>query len=1088
VAGTTHPLARAEFDVGPVSSSLKMDRMLLVLSPGPQRESELQAFLDSQQDKSSPNYHHWLTPEEFGQKFGPSPDDVQTVKTWLKRQGFTVNSTARSGRWIEFSGSSAQVQTAFRTQLRQYLVKGNLHMANATEISVPAALAPMVRGVTLHDFFKKPMLSRFGEIKPNPQGGYSYVDPEFNSSKGLHAMGPADFAKIYDLPALINGNGQAIAIVARGNISLADVSNFQSVFLLPSHSPTVVVNGTDPGFDPNNGDSVEATLDTEWSGAVAQQAPINVVVSSSTATTDGVDLSAAFIVDNDLSPIVSTSFGQCESLLGAAENAFWESLWQQAAAQGISAFVSAGDDGAAACDDPGAGVSGTGQAVSGLASTPFNTAVGGTQFNDTASPATFWAPTNGVGLESALGYIPEVVWNESCTAGIGGCTQTNLFAGSGGQSLLYAKPSWQQTPLGVTTPADGARDLPDVSLSAAGHDPYLICLGGSCDPTNPNGVSFFGVGGTSASSPSFAGIMAIILSGTGAGRQGLANYQLYKIASTENFANCNSSSRTNPATATTCVFNDTTSGNNSVPGVAGFNAVTGYDQATGLGSVDVNNLVKAWPTSLPGTTTALSSTNSNSGVTHGAAVSLSISVNNTTASGPSPTGVVALKTSASTGTIAPPVNVGALPLTASTTSNKATFSGNVFGLPGGQYSLSVHYPGDAVDGQSDSGTILVNIAPENSSTTVSSFGVDANGFAVPATSFPYGNFMDLHADIGAVSGQGNAGGTVTFKDGGNTIGTAQQLLIENGTGIVGQSELQIFFPGGPTAPLTVGSHNITAVYSGDSSFNGSTSSVLAVTVTKGNPGVTLTGQTTIQAGGTQQFMVTVGATGPIEPTGTAQFQVDGVNVGSSVPLFSGQGNASITFPAGGIHNVVAVYSGDATYNSANSNQIAETVTAPFNLTASGLTAQTVAAGGTATYNLSLAGSNGFSGTVALACTGAPAGTTCTVNPANPNVSTAAVPITVTVATTTSARLQRDLFQSTPFVFAGILAIGFCGFRRKTKPALLIVLAMFVISGLVACGGGGGGTVPRPPTVAQLTVTGTSGGLSSSINLTLTITH
>jgi hypothetical protein len=219
-----------------------------------------------------------------------------------------------------------------------------------------------------------------------------------------------------------------------------------------------------------------------------------------------------------------------------------------------------------------------------------------------------------------------------------------------------------------------------------------------------------------------------------------------------------------------------------------------------------------------------------------------------------------------------------------------------------------------------------------------------------------------------------------------------------------------------------------------------------------------------------------------------QFQIDAVNQGSPVTLFGTQAVAELAFPVGGIHNVSATYSGDATYNSTTSNQLAVTVTAPFNLTANGLTSVTVAAGGTATYNLSLTPSTAFNATVALTCTGAPAGTTCTVNPANANLSTAAIPITVTVATTTSARLQHDLFRTTPFVFAGILAMVFCGFRRKTKPAVLVVLAMFVVAGVVSCGGGGGGTVVRPPTVAQLTVTGTSQGLSSSINLSLTITH
>src|SRR5262249_19371807 len=414
---------------------------------------------------------------------------------------------------------------------------------------------------------------------------------------------------IYDINPLlntINGAGQTIAIVARSSFLLIDVSTFRQTFGLAPNNTTLVFNGHDPG--PVPGDDIEAILDAEWSGAVAPAANIDVVVSSSTLTSDGVDLSAMFIVDNNLAPIMSVSFGQCEKLLGTQENQFFNSLWQQAAAQGISVFVSSGDDGAAGCDDPNDPTNkpaSGGLAVSGLASTPFDTAVGGTQFNETVNgntAANFWNASNGAGFESAKGYIPEMVWNQSCdpTTPNSPCAQTgfNLFAGSGGASGIYGKPSWQLLSI-PGMPNDSKRDMPDVSLTAADHDGYLICF--QEDPTLAcqvnNGVlqQAAVVGGTSASSPSFAGIMALINQKAGGGRQGLANYVLYNLAANkENFSACDSSSRINPAAGTSCIFNDTTAGNNSVPGQTGFNAVTGFDLATGLGSVDVNNLATAW--------------------------------------------------------------------------------------------------------------------------------------------------------------------------------------------------------------------------------------------------------------------------------------------------------------------------------------------------------------------------------------------------------------------------------------------------------------------------------------------------------------
>src|ERR1051326_353374 len=557
VPGTMHPLAQARFDIGAVDPGLKMTRVLLVLASSKEADGDLQAFLARQQDRNSPDYHHWLTPEEFGLRFGPSPQDLLAIRKWLEGQGIEVTSVAKSGRWMELSGASAQMERAFHTQMRQYQVAGETHIANATEISIPAALVPIVRGVaSLHNFFKKPMLGRYFQARSNGDGTYTPIqsDATFSTSSGpVHGIAPGDFHRIYNVvPLFASAIGAGtIGIVARSDVSVSDFADFRRVTALsPSTVTNVLTLPPDPGFDPNSGDSVEATLDAEWASAVGPGATVKVIVSASTATSDGVDLSSAYIVDNDFADIMSVSFGECEAGLGAAGNAFYNSLWQQAAAQGISVFVSSGDNGAAGCDPIVDNTALThGLAVNGLASTPFNTAVGGTQFNEAGNAATFWASTNSPGLISANGYIPEVVWNETCdpTTPAAPCAAVGFVraAGSGGRSSIYSKPSWQGGVPGI--PNAAVRDLPDISLSAASHDGYIICFAGSCHAN-----SVFLVGGTSASSPAMASIFSFIFDV--AGRQGLVNYRLYKIAANAS-AFCDSNSRTNPEALAAILYN-----------------------------------------------------------------------------------------------------------------------------------------------------------------------------------------------------------------------------------------------------------------------------------------------------------------------------------------------------------------------------------------------------------------------------------------------------------------------------------------------------------------------------------------------------
>jgi large repetitive protein len=1081
---STHPATRIASDLGRTEGNVAMDRMVLMLAGNASQEQSLQVLLDNLHTKSSPQYHQWLTPDGFRTRFGASPEAIQEVTAWLAAQGFRIDSVGRSGRWIQFSGTAAQVEGAFQTEMHHYLMNGTQHIANANDLSLPAEVSPFVSAVLpLHNFsFKRPILGPYYTVHRDSQGNLVPTNPAFTiSNTGTrHFVTPGDYAKIYDLTSLYqngaNGSGQTIAIVARSNVELTDVTTFRSIFGLPPNNPTIIIDGADPGFT-FSGDAVEASLDVEWAGAVAPNAAIDLVISASTATTDGVDLSSAYIIDNNLAPIMTVSFGECESALGAAENAFYNSLWQQAAAQGISVFVSAGDSGAAGCDDPNFGPATKGIAVSGLASTPFATAIGGTEFNENGNDSTFWNLTNGPGFTSSLGYIPEAAWNESCDPAVTTClfNQSNLFAGGGGASTIYAKPGWQVTSIpGV--PNDGHRDIPDVSLAAAAtHDGYLFCFEGSCQTTSDsNGqpvlLNASVVGGTSAGAPSFAAIMAIVDQQTNQ-RQGLVNYALYPLAAAENFANCNSSSRTNPGVSSSCIFNDTTTGNNSVPGQPGFNAGIGYDLVTGLGSVNAANLVQAFVTrdvGLLATTTALVA-NGSTAVQHGQAVSFTVNV--TPVSGTSvPTGNVSIVTSLQ-GAAGPgsavTVDAGAL--------SNGAFTGSFTNLPGGQYNVSAHYPGDPNFQASDSNAVAVNITKENSTTAL-----------ISNQTFPYGQEGPLHSITAGASTQGNATGTMTFFEGSTQLATIP-------LNSQGQAD---FLPSGPLT-LNVGPHTIAASYSGDNSFNPSSAQPVAITITKGVPSLFIETFTTFTGVGSASIFVL--NTGPILPTGTAQLFSAGSPVGNPVQLVTVAGQpptanfSGFTLTAG-LHDFSVLYSGDSVYQSVSFNfQIPVSSPFAFDPAPNSSLSATVKAGQTATYNLILS-SEGFIGPVALSCSGAPAGTTCTINPASADLSSASTaPVTVTVATTTLARNEGLPFTTMPFAIAAVIvALPLSKRRRRPRTAFLIAFACILVAGISSCGGSGSPPVTNPTTPsstsALLTITGTSNGATSSVGLQLTVTR
>jgi subtilase family serine protease len=550
--GNMHPLARAEFDRGVLSEDTPLKRMVLELEPGAEQQAELDSLVEAQQAAGSAEFHQWLTPAEYGERFGVGAGDLARICGWLSGHGFEVEEIAASKRLVIFSGTAGQVAETFHTQIHSYLVDGAEHIANSQDPQIPAALAGVVGGVvSLHDFRRRSEMRARRVVNARPE----------YSAGSTHYLFPGDLAAIYDLSPLysagISGAGTGIAIVGRSNINLSDVAAFRATAELPGSTPKVILAGANPGLVAADQD--ESTLDVEWSGALAPAAAVSLVVGESTATTDGVDLGAQYAVNHATAPVVSVSYGSCEREMSATELKFYNGLWEQAASQGMSVFVASGDAGASDCSSA-RDAWGSGTSVNGMCSSPYATCVGGTELDEGIDAAKYWAQSNSTGYTSALSYIPEEVWNESASNG-----ETGLWASGGGASAVYAQPEWQA---GVSGTAGGMREVPDVALSAADHDGYFVWENGS----------FFVMFGTSAATPSFAGVMALVVQSKSGMGQGNANAGLYSLLHAER----------NP-------FHATPSGNNSVPGVPGFTADgAAYNQATGLGSVDGAVLVSEW--------------------------------------------------------------------------------------------------------------------------------------------------------------------------------------------------------------------------------------------------------------------------------------------------------------------------------------------------------------------------------------------------------------------------------------------------------------------------------------------------------------
>jgi hypothetical protein len=1107
--GNVHPLARPQFDRGSAPASLGVQRQLLVLKRAPQQQMTLEQYLAALQDKNSPNFHHFLTPEQFGEQYGPAPQDVAQIVSWLNGQGFSVTKVAKSNMAIEFSGSVNQVERAFHTEIHRFVVNGREHVANVTNPMIPSALAQVVAAVSpLNDFFPRPQVIR------GPGGRWDASEKRFvpeltltSSGTQLLFVGPGDAATIYDAPTWLNvhlksgqttynGAGVTIGIATDGGVNVSNVANYRALFGLPATTYSIVTDGTSPGGDADN---TESTLDGEIAGAIAPGATLVYYQAADTTLQSGVILAVLRAIDDNTVNILNVSYGGCELAQGVAGNQEILNAWEQAAAQGIAVTVASGDSGSAGCDNPDTEtVASQGFGVNGLASTPYTVAVGGTDFDALPNSfATYVSSTNGANYTSALGYIPENPWNNSTAsngasasnrpyrnsngninivAGGGGASSAGLYDAGGSVLGGYVKPLWQQqyeTSAGIA--ADNLRDLPDISLFAASgmyRAAWATCGNNDCSGSNP---TISGIGGTSASAPAFAGVLALINQKIDAtGRLGQPNWILYDLAKNHPEA-----------------FHQVPTGNNSVactPGtpncaansfLSGYDAAVSYNLATGLGSVDMSSLVNNW-TSIGKTQTTTSLTLNPTTFRHGTPVAIGIGVNPSAA-----TGNVALSTN----------TAGNLQIALPLSSGQAT--GTWAGFPGGTYAVYGNYGGDGNYGGSVSAPTQVTVASEDSILQLSITTADSHGKLTDlgGGTITYGAYVSVDAQpIGKSQATSpnpirNATGTVGFSDS-NPLGATGGAVLD----ATGNAEFPSHYN------FQAGMHSIAAGYGGDKSYNPSTSATITFTVQKAATTTSVSADAASIFAGSVNVIATINPATPqfygqlldgqVTFTDTTSGAVLGSSslrsmVNSSTGLLYGTTTLSVQVSqlTMGINSIVASYGG-------GTNFVASTASAPVVVSCTAGcgngTGQTlglvfyqstpqshiISAGTTSTTPVGTIPGGGFVGGVNLTCsvTGTKSSDVnipqCTFNPATVAISgTDGAESTLTVTTTAPGKSAASVSQSRSWlatrgglVLAYVILLGFPG-RRRSFALFRIVVCAAVLGGILACGGGSSGSTP-----------------------------
>jgi hypothetical protein len=884
--GNVHPLARPEFDQGRVDDSLPMEHIVLMLQRSPEQETALNSRIDQMHNRQSPYYHQWLRPEEVGACYGPVESDIAAVTRWLQIHGFKIDTVPAGRTMIIFSGTAGQVRNTFHTEIHNLYVNGEWHIANMSEPQIPKALAPVIMGFrSLHNFFPKPNIRMIGDVRRDGKTGiWQWLNRNIRASNftysynatTFYAVGPQDFYTIYNENPLlppnsnpITGDGQTLAVVEITDITQSDVATFRSAFGLPTYpsTPNATIGGinwmqgisgfcTDPGMADAN-DEGEASLDIEMVGTTAPNAIIDYVACQSTNTTFGWDLAFTYIINNLASSVsaISSSYGVCETDAGSAGDAMYTAMYEQAVAEGQTVVIATGDSGSDACDrhngkgpNQGQDLGETGLSVQSASATAYVVAAGGTDFSDVYQGNTnsYWNPTNGAGLGSALSYIPEKAWNDTCSDTvlvdyiqrlIGGgfqypngpeglCNDTTHFAiqypfttlggGTGGVSAFIPLPTWQSV-YGIGSgnfTSTSFRNLPDISLFASDgfwNQSLVICdsNGGQnpCDYTNGGDVTMQGVGGTSAVAPLFTGIIGLI--NEKYGRQGQANYTLYALAQAEygttgtpntsttspSIYTCEGSNanaigaysgvfpkcifyevdRTSQIGASTCVGANNSgclfsnNGGACASGTPGcftntqgdpygvlsasttsfesaFSNSAGYNDATGLGSVNVANLVNNWtkvPTRFPSTTAVKSSSTSIFTTT---TTNLTATVTATGRGSLAPAlGTVSFYSgSACTGTVLGTANL--VPASGCTTScNSSATLSNVAGSAIGTNTTSIDacFGGDAANDAPSTGTTNITV-------TQTAFTLAAESSAVTITAGQQGTVqlnLSANADV-----------------------------------------------------------------------------------------------------------------------------------------------------------------------------------------------------------------------------------------------------------------------------------------------------------------------------------------------------
>jgi len=1035
--GRIHRMALPQYDQGPLDGSYQFTYVTMLFTPSAAQTEALDLLLAQQQDPASANYHKWLTPEQFADRFGLPAGDMKKVTDWLKSQGLQIVTIARGRQFVVFGGTAAQVESAFRTEFHHYNVNGEMHFANAIVPSIPAALSGIVGGFRgMDDFRLKPSLKRH---------------PDYTlTGAPSHFIAPGDLYTIYDITSLqsagIDGTGQKIAIIGQTDLILTDINDYRTDFGLPAINlvQTLVPGTGDPGVGVS-GDLGESDLDLQVSGAIAPNATINFVYAGFTGGGEGVTSAAQYAIDNVVAPVISFSYGQCEFYNAGPSPPTLPTqdlLYKQAASAGISFFAASGDDGPAICDinDTASEVPSAllGLAVSYPASSAYVTAVGGTEFNE--GSGTYWNTGNTGNGGSAISYIPEKSWNDFpelhfLDGGGGGpsncANQTSDFSEcvSG-----FPKPSWQ---VATGVPTDGVRDVPDVSLSASNvNDPYIVCMplevlnypndSGDTTSSCASGIASAlnqnsAFGGTSASTPLMAGITVLLnqyLNGTSTTGLGLINPMLYSLYATSPSA-----------------FHDTPAGSNSTvsctvgdpvgqpaalvcqTGTFGFSTTAGYDLVTGLGSVDAHALAVAWAATR--TTTSTSISPSATTVAQGASVTFTATITPSTA-----TGTVYFYDNGSTALGSSAVSSGTAAL--------ATTA-----LPSGSNNVVAIYNGDPSDNASTSAT------PAVVTVTASDFTLQTTSPLAPAS----------------ISAGQSAIATLTLT---LVQGTSETINFTNSAG-----SPTSFTPGSCTAGLPAGAL---------CSFQNLTNPLTPTSVTL----------TTASPSALVQLTITTAANMAL-PTGAQTITVTGTPSGNGTT--SHTANVSLTINATQESFTIAPTNGATFPVSAGG---AASVNLAVSNGTNGIPSFINNSTSPATTALPL--------TYTCTQSSLPSEASCAFSPSGGN-SVSATTVTLSISTAAPTGQMRPPLGRGSNIFYALLLPGLFGIvfaagsRTRTARLLsLIVVLGFSTLWLGACGGSSNSSQKNPGTPAgtySVIVNATTGGalpLTSQFTVTLTVTN